>query len=76
MSHAQNKKQFFQKQQNQILSFQNLFILTKYHMFWLSYECFSILCNAFLLSAISDVMNKQVKIEEKFKAFVTADSLL
>ena len=45
-------------------------------MFWLSYECFSILCNAFLLSAISDVMNKQVKIEEKFKAFVTADSLL
>ena len=38
----------------EILSFQNLFILTKYHMFWLSYECFSILCNAFLLkSAIS-----------------------
>ena len=30
------------------------FYLTKYHMFWLSYECFSILCNAFLLkSAIS-----------------------
>ena len=27
---------------------------TKHHMFWLSYECFSILCNAFLLkSAIS-----------------------
>ena len=45
---------FFQKQQNQILSFQKLFLLTKYHMFWLSYECFSILCNAFLLkSAIS-----------------------
>ena len=30
------------------------FILTKYHMFWLSYECFSKLCNVFLLkSAIS-----------------------
>ena len=55
MGHAQNKKQFFfQKQQKQILSFQNLFILTKYHLFWLSYECFSILRNAFLLkSAIS-----------------------
>ena len=32
-----------------------LFILRKYRMFWLSYECFSILCNAFLLkSAISN----------------------
>ena len=55
MGHAQNKKPFFsQKQQKQILSFQNIFILTKYHVFWLSYECFSILCNTFLLkSAIS-----------------------
>ena len=33
-----------------------LFILIKYHMFWLSYECFSILCIAFLLkSAISAI---------------------
>ena len=35
---------FLRNNKNQILSFQNLFILTKYHMFWLSYECFSILC--------------------------------
>ena len=42
MGHTQKKKQFFfQKYQNQILSFQNLFILIKYHMFWPSYECFS-----------------------------------
>ena len=48
MGHAQNKKQFFfRNNKNQILSFQNLFILTKYRMFWLSYKCFSILCNAF-----------------------------
>ena len=32
-------------------SFQNLFVLTKY-MFWLSYECFSILCDAFLLKCV------------------------
>ena len=50
----QKNNVFFQKQQNEILSFQNLFILTKYRVFWLSYECFSRLCNAFLLkSAIS-----------------------
>ena len=55
-NHAQNKKQFsfFKNKKKQILSFQNLFILIKYHMFWLSYQCFSILCNGFLLkSAIS-----------------------
>ena len=48
------KNFFFQKLQNQILSFQNLFILTKYHMFWLSYECFLYCVMLFLLkSAIS-----------------------
>ena len=26
-------------------------ILKKYHMFWLTYECFSILCHAFLLKS-------------------------
>ena len=40
--------------QNQILSFENLFILTKY-MFWLSYECF-VLCNAFLLKSATDIV--------------------
>ena len=40
MGHIQNKNNFFEKQQKQILSFQNLFILSKYHIFWLSYECF------------------------------------
>ena len=37
---------------------QNLFILTKYDIFSLSYECFFIFCNAFLLkSAISSHKN-------------------
>ena len=47
MGHAQNKKQL-QKQENQIISFQKNFILLKCHMFWVSYECFSILYDAFL----------------------------
>ena len=52
MGHTQIKKQiFFSEIIRPDLSFQNLFILTKYHMFWLSYECFSILCNAFLLKS-------------------------
>ena len=59
MGHAQNKK-LFQKLQNQILSFQTLFVLTKYHMFWLSYECFSILCKAFLLKITISSHNRCV----------------
>ena len=51
---------FFQKSQNQILSFQNLIILTKYRMFWLSYECFSIWCNAFLLKSVISSHNSCV----------------
>ena len=44
MGHAQDEKNFFwQKYQKQIISFQQIFILSKYHMFWLSYEIFSIL---------------------------------
>ena len=43
------KKIFWQKWQNQIISFQKVFILSKYHnhMFWLSYESFSILSDVF-----------------------------
>ena len=36
----------------QIISFPKLFILSKYHMVWLSYEWFSILCDVFLLKRI------------------------
>ena len=32
----------------QIISFQKLFVLSKYDLFWLSYESFSILSDAFL----------------------------
>ena len=28
------------------------FYFIKYHMFWLSYECFSILCDAFLVKSV------------------------
>ena len=57
MGHTQNKKQFFffseMIKPDPKLS-KPFYFWTKYHMFWLSYECFSILCNAFLLkSAIS-----------------------
>ena len=40
--HAQNKKNifFWQKWQKQIIIFQKLFTLSKYNMFWLSYESF------------------------------------
>ena len=67
MGHTQNKKQFFffRNNKSQILSFQNLFILTKYHMFWLSYECFSILCNAFLLKSAISSHNSCVVLRKK-----------
>ena len=54
LSHSQNQNLFFffHKQQNQIISFQKRFILWKYQMFWLSYECFSIVCDAFLLKRV------------------------
>ena len=43
---------YFRNNKTRSLSFQNLFILTKYNMFWLSYECFSISCDAFLLKSV------------------------
>ena len=53
MGHAQNQKTtFLQKQQNQIISFTKLLILSKYHTFWLSYECFSIFCDVFFLKSV------------------------
>ena len=55
------KEKIFQKKQNQILSFQNLFILAKYHMFWLSHECFSILCIAFSLKSVISSHNSYGK---------------
>ena len=63
MGHTQNKKtNFFQKKQNLIRSFQKPFILSKDSMFWLSYECFSILRDAFLLkSVISSQHNPEWK---------------
>ena len=80
MGHTQNKKQFFfQKQQNQILSFQNLFILTKYCVLAeLSYECFSILCNAFLLKSTISSHNTAVvsHMHGCFEDFVIIYSLL
>ena len=42
---------FLQKWQNQIISFQKPFILSEL-MFRLSYECFSILCDAFLRRSV------------------------
>ena len=55
------KEKIFQKKQNQILSFQNLFILAKYHMFWLSHECFSILCISFSLKSVISSHNSYGK---------------
>ena len=49
MSHTQNEaKFFFWKQQKKIISFQELFALSKYHTFWLRYEWFSDLCDILL----------------------------
>ena len=52
-----SKTNFLQKWQNQILSFQKLVIFIKIHMFWLSYECFSILLDAFLLKSVISCHN-------------------
>ena len=47
MGHTQNKQKIFLKKwKKQIISFPKLFILSKY-MFWLSYECFSVLWGCF-----------------------------
>ena len=49
MGHAQNETLiFFRKWQKEIISFQELFILSEYK-FWLSYEWFSDLCDILLL---------------------------
>ena len=47
--HPKQENNFFAEitKPNHITSFQKKFILLKYHMFWLSYECFSILYDAF-----------------------------
>ena len=47
MNHTQNEKTILQKYVNQIIRFQKLFILRKYHMFGVTYEFSSILCYAF-----------------------------
>ena len=41
------KKIFLAEIKKQIISFQKVFILSKYHMFWLNYESFSILSDVF-----------------------------
>ena len=41
------KNNFFTEITKNIISFQKLFILSNYRMSWPSYECFSILCDAF-----------------------------
>ena len=41
-----------QKKQKQIINFPKRFILSKYHMFWLSNECFSILYVFFKLEVV------------------------
>ena len=53
MGHAQNKKQFFFKNNKTIIGFQKRFILLKYHMFCLSYECFSVLYDGFFAIKMS-----------------------
>ena len=60
------KKFFWQKWQNQIISFQKVFILSKYHnhMFWLSYESFSILSDVFCQK--SHFQWKQLWTENRF----------
>ena len=61
MGYAQNKKQFFFSEITKPdPKLSNLFILTKYHMFWLSYECFAILCDAFLLKSVISSLNSCV----------------
>ena len=48
---------FLQKEQKQIISFQKLFILSKYNMFWLSYERFSIFCDVVLRKSVISCHN-------------------
>ena len=54
-AHAGNEKKLFlakKPQQKQIISFQNFFILSKYHMFRVSYESFSMLGDVFCQKSI------------------------
>ena len=70
MGHTQDKKQFFFSEiAKPDPKLSKKFTLTKYHVLWLSYECFSILCSDFLLkSAISSHGPKLVnKTEQKGK---------
>ena len=40
------------------------FYLNKVSLFWLSYECFSIFCNGFLLKSVISSHNSYVKLLE------------
>ena len=53
MGHTQNKKTFFSEVTKADHKLSKTFYLPKYHMFWLSYESFSILCDVFLLKRVS-----------------------
>ena len=45
------KNNFFWRNNKNIINFQKHFVLSKY-MFWLSCECFSILCDVLLLKSV------------------------
>ena len=58
MGHAQNKQKIAEitkpdhKLSKTFLFYQNIICFVMNHEFWLSYECFSILCYAFLLKSV------------------------
>ena len=59
MGHAQNKI-FFTEITKPHHKLSKRFILTKNHMFWLSYECFSISCDAFLLKSVISFLQPKI----------------
>ena len=80
MGYARNENHFFRGRNNkQIMSFQKLFIISKYHMFWLSYESFSMLGDVFL-SKKCHFQLKQLGLFRSFllwgsrSDFITSDS--
>ena len=46
--HSKSSSTFSWKQEQKIISFQELFILSKYQKFWLTYKSFSVLCDILL----------------------------
>ena len=52
MGYIQNKKLFFSEIAKPDHKFSKRFILSKFRMFWLSYECFSLAYDAFLLKSV------------------------